>query len=296
MDDDKGGHKRKAGGMLSPPLGYPPLFDAVDTDAILSPPPRAVDINVGWVIEQPVAPSAFTSLLNLSRAKPPALALSVLPEITQKDFASYLSQLKAGRLRSGKSADEFSSDVLTTQTATEERASSSVHLTALPSRSSNSGPVADVFESVPKLYFRPDFDLNERGLLAGIVASGSLDSTQATLTAHLDLVECQLLGLIRSRAPQFFVALRDLQELQEIVTTANKSSQQLQKYVAAVKQECVIQPLYIVAASRRRQRLSQAASLMRHLRDATDSVAEVAKQVIAAFLSPSLFSHQFRMI
>jgi hypothetical protein len=281
-----------ANSKLEPPLGYPPLFAAEGVS--LSPPSKAVDVNVGWVIEQPREhATTLSSLLSLSRRAPPSvpsLPLSILPEVTKKDFAAYVSQLKAGRVRSGKLTDDFSSDAPPAQTsrvrssstttrATATASSAHMSLVTSPSRSSSSGTPTDAFESVPSLYFRPDFDLKERGLLAGIVAAGSLDSTQAALTVHLDVVECQLLGLIRSRAPQFFVALRDLQELQSIVAAANATSQQLQSRVSKVKQECIIQPLYIVAASRRRQHHAQSLTLMRHLRDTTAAVAEVAQLV-----------------
>jgi hypothetical protein len=265
-----------------PPLIYPPLF-AVD-DGSLIPPPHSVDFNVGWVIEQPrETASALASLLNLSRRAPQplALALSILPEVTRKDFDPYVSLLKAGRLRSGRVSDEFSSDASPVQNngSSTRTPISDSRVTATSPLRATSGTAVDAFNSVPDLYFRSSFDLRERGVLAGIVAEDSLESTQASLTAHLDVVECQLLGLIRSRAPQFFIALTTLQELQNIVTTANETSQQLQQRVSRIKQECIIQPLYIVAASRRRQRQAQAVTLMRNLREASTAVSEVAQQV-----------------
>ena len=272
---------------LDPPLHFPPLFDVRAAEAAALPR-AAIDLNVGWVIEQPrETTSALSSLLHLSRRPPPPLppVLSLLPEVTREDFEPYIALLRAGR--GSKPADEFSADPgysVLPRAADSAGASRSDSAISSPTRATSALSSSDAFESVPELFFQAEFNLSERGTLSGIIAgeAGSVDKAQAALTSHLDAVECQLLSLIHSRAPRFFVALRDLQELQALVASANSTAMGLQARCARIKQQCVVQPLFVVAASRRKQHATAAAVLMRQLRDTAHAVKEVGQQVCAS--------------
>ena len=288
------------------------------------PPP---EVNVGAVVENPreIRPSLLAELLSLGhsrvgQAQPPLL--TVLPEVTRKDFADYVSQLRVARLRAGLStADAVLHDdetavapsvgsgeehAMTMLHGSADAASDNVVTTLSPShaRLVHAGVVGadrhivsiagssyhDEFQIVPQQFFMPEFDIGRADTFTavltdagvrrgdGAAAITALERVQDRFSAYLDVVECQLHALIRSRSRQFFDALRDLQELQLRVQAAYAVGADLAARIARIKSEASVQPLFVVHATRRRQRgaaLCGSLILMLQAKRATASVAQL---------------------
>lgn len=333
------------GGYIARREGPPAFAVGQNTSTFGARPPQ--DVNLAYVIENPrERVSLLDDLLERnSRLVPELPELPPLPEITRKDFAGYVSQLRAARLRNARSREEAHDDYLGDAHDFGEPSRAASAPSAGPharnavnnqgisgAETLGAGAVAiasregaitaidgvgyiDAFRAVPPEFFASSFDIRDQdtfdrlleiaeveataaavaaarrakdGARVGSTANIDLDSVQERLTTYLDIVECQLLALIKARSREFFGALRDLQDLQTRITAANKVAIGLRRGLAALKSEAAVQPLYVVHASRRRERGSQMQQVLVTLRDADRAASGVGRQVAAGDLMGSL--------
>ncbi len=216
--------------------------------------PCLVDVNAGFVVEDP---RDLSSVYDLFFGRAPAIAEPVPPilpllgpEITRKDFADYIST-----------------------------AQQSPHARATCGHASSPTDDADSYLTVPSQYFDPDFSLHESHNLSYIISSGPLHETQERLVTYLDTVECQLLTSINARTKQFFDTLVNLQTLRDSVAAAKSASAKLAQQVTQLKEESALAPLYVIAATRRRDRMMQVLKIAQSLHGARQATQRIGHLV-----------------
>lgn len=258
-----------------------------------------MDVNASSVIDNPrETTSLLDYLLPLAKKRasaPPSHPGTPLPEITRKDFASYISALRTARRRAGLAESDVADtyDVDLTQDdalnasfgssamsparggagVTSPRSARGVGRGGASSDGSSAGllreaRVLDAFSEVPSQFFDPAFNLAAPGVLPALLDSGSnMEAVQDMLTADLDTVECQLLMLIRARSRQFFEALTQLQALRDSVVDASLGAHGLRRQVDRLKRESCEQPLLAIARDRNRKRKLAVLELLQSIRE-----------------------------
>lgn len=249
-----------------------------------------LNVNASAVVENPRDHNS-SSLFDIFAKKrvPLQQQLQPLPDVSRRDFADYLSQLRIERRKAGISADDlldYDDAIFDAPNLTSASDSADTALASVPPHD-NATP--DAFSAVPQQYFDPSFDLRRPGVFEGLLAaSRSLDDVHDALTGQLDTVECHLLTAIRARSKQFFEALSQLQDLRDRVLDASITAAGLQKHIGRAKVENCVQPLAIIAMARRRSRRADVLDLLTVAREAMQAPTAVARLYHAGDLSGTL--------
>ncbi len=131
------------------------------------------------------------------------------------------------------------------------------------SSSSSNDSILSCFKTVPEIFFRPDFSLQNPeifNIVFGHIHSSadapgdhiqtqhranSTINQQETLSTHLDMIETALLKQIWVRSPAFFRALDDLTGIQVLVTNTYKRLGALREQMAIIDNEVAVSALRI---------------------------------------------------
>jgi hypothetical protein len=149
----------------------------------------------------------------------------------------------------------------------------------------------DAFSTVPAHYFEPGFSLRKGapgGGLHQLISAGPLEASQDLLAAHLDSVECQLLGIVKSRTRQVFATLTNLHALEEAVKAAAARAASLHEHVACVRDTVVLGPLCVIAGARRARRQAKVLALLRRLSELCGCADDVQRLVEVGDLAGAL--------
>lgn len=242
---------------------------------------RVVDISAVIAL-----PNATPAPLRPSRRPLPgkvvgAHALAKPP--TSAFYASYLDSLAASGSAIGGSSRSLWQDYLN---AAAEPTSGDIGSAGL--RHTHAGqskaPVQDA-NVVPDLFFREDFDLANPLIWESLSRTSTSDPATAVdadiihlLSEHLDVLETRLVQEVSRRAPMFFSALTNLQNLTSQSTACLDQIALLQATLDELDSSCPRQGLAVAASQHTLQQFRQVSIGLGAVQSAVDSM-DLARQL-----------------
>jgi vacuolar protein sorting-associated protein 54 len=150
--------------------------------------------------------------------------------------------------------------------------------------------VARARETVPAIFFSPDFDLTDPAVFESLLINPTTNNTsssspgsqreahQEQLTNHLDTVEVSLLSQVRRRSDAFFRETSRFQSLTELTDGGCADVDDLRERMESLKRVCVDEPNSVPVRHREKGNLLELQELVRAVRElvgAKDAVVAI---------------------
>ena len=252
------------------------------------------EVNASSVIEETTSRPARSFWSTLTQSSKPAELQHAPLEITAADFAGYISQVKQARKRAGlpelsplHEEEAEGSEAGAGAVGAEGGAAAADGSAGAPGSPAGTAR-RDAFSVVPAEFFDPSkltYELNSVGLpardkngepilelAAGVLEAHlashpSLNTLEARMVDAHDRVLDDLHVNVQGRAPQFFLALREMEDLQQRVVAGSVVATSLRRHLQRLKHENCTQPLAMIAHHRRRRRKASILQILRQVKD-----------------------------